>query len=160
MILLNTHLTRVIANKPIWVLGVSTRCGMSLHHVVYAMSPTVSSISTRFMPIDRQRYPKNWIKIANSAKDAADWRCQHCRLLCLRPGQKPPFLNRSEWTKLTLSVHHANYSRRQPSRESNCFVYALPYSASQSSQALKCLARAIVNMVSRCGAEVSMAIFP
>ncbi len=62
------------------------------------------------MPIDRQRYPENWIKIALSVKEAAGWRCQHCGLKCLRPGEKPPSLSRSEWTRATLSVHHANFT--------------------------------------------------
>ena len=62
------------------------------------------------MPIDRKRYPKNWNQIAEYAKDAAGWRCQHCQRLCLRPGEKPPHLTRSEWTKATLSTHHANFT--------------------------------------------------
>jgi len=62
------------------------------------------------MPIDRQRYPQNWNQIALSVKNAAAWRCQHCRRLCLRPGSKPPHITRSEWTIATLSVHHANFT--------------------------------------------------
>ena len=62
------------------------------------------------MPIDRQRYPQNWNQIALSVKEAADWRCHHWRWLCLRPGEKPPSLTRSQWTKATLSVHHANFT--------------------------------------------------
>jgi hypothetical protein len=61
------------------------------------------------MPIDRKRYPQDWIKIAYSIKEAAQWRCQHCQRLCLRPGEKPSHLTRSEWTLATLSVHHANF---------------------------------------------------
>jgi hypothetical protein len=60
------------------------------------------------MPIDRQRYPKNWPDIALSVKEAAGWRCRHCHRQCLRPGEKPSYLTRSEWTAATLSVHHAN----------------------------------------------------
>ncbi len=61
------------------------------------------------MPIDRDRYPKNWTQLALTAKQAVGWRCQHCQRLCLRPGEKTPDLTRSEWTKLTLSVHHADF---------------------------------------------------
>ena len=61
------------------------------------------------MPIDRQRYPKNWNEIALIAKQTVGWRCQHCQRLCLRPGEKPSDLTRSEWTKVTLSVHHADF---------------------------------------------------
>lgn len=62
------------------------------------------------MPIDPKRYPKNWNQIATSVKEAAGWRCQHCQRLCLRSGEKPSSLTRSEWTKATLSVHHANFT--------------------------------------------------
>jgi predicted HNH restriction endonuclease len=62
------------------------------------------------MPIDRQRYPENWSDIALSVKQAADWRCRHCRKQCLRPGEKPKDFTRSEWTVATLSVHHANFT--------------------------------------------------
>jgi 5-methylcytosine-specific restriction endonuclease McrA len=60
------------------------------------------------MPIDRQRYPDNWSDIALLVKEAALWRCRHCSKQCLRPGEKPSYLTRSEWTIATLSVHHAN----------------------------------------------------
>jgi hypothetical protein len=62
------------------------------------------------LTINRKRYPKNWNEIATQAKLAAEWRCQHCHRLCLHPGEKPPSLNRSEWTMATLSVHHANFT--------------------------------------------------
>jgi len=62
------------------------------------------------MPIDRQRYPSNWLDIARTVKEAASWRCHRCRRQCIRPGEKPKELNRSEWTKLTLCVHHANFT--------------------------------------------------
>ncbi|MDZ4877721.1 MAG: hypothetical protein CLLPBCKN_007156 [Chroococcidiopsis cubana SAG 39.79] len=62
------------------------------------------------MPLDRQRYPQNWNQIALSVKQAAGWRCQHCQQICLRPGEKPDSLARSEWTLITLSVHHANFT--------------------------------------------------
>ena len=69
------------------------------------------------MPIDRKRYPKNWSQIALSAKEAAHWRCQHCQRLCLRPGEKPPTLSRSEWTHATLSVHHSNFTPEDNTEE-------------------------------------------
>ena len=62
------------------------------------------------MPIDRKRYPFNWSDIALYVKEAASWGCRHCRSLCLRPGEKPSYLTRSEWTVATLSVHHANFT--------------------------------------------------
>lgn len=74
------------------------------------LSDPASQSNFRIMPIDRERYPQNWIKIAKSVKDAAGWRCQHCQRLCLRPAEKQPSRSRSEWTKATLSVHHANFT--------------------------------------------------
>jgi predicted HNH restriction endonuclease len=60
------------------------------------------------MPMDRDRYPSNWSEIATAIKEKARWRCQHCGRQCYRPGEKPKDLTRSEWTTLTLSVHHSN----------------------------------------------------
>ncbi len=70
----------------------------------------VSQPNLQFMPIDTERYPKDWNKIAKDTKDAAGWRCQHCQRLCLRPAEKQSSRSRSEWTKVTLSVHHANFT--------------------------------------------------
>ena len=61
------------------------------------------------MPIDAQRYPKNWNEIALSVKEAAGWRCQCCGRICHKPGSRPEGLTRSEWTAFTLSVHHRNH---------------------------------------------------
>jgi len=69
------------------------------------------------MPINRKRYPDNWNQIALSAKEAASWCCQHCGQLCLRPGEKSSSLTRSEWTRATLSVHHANFTPEDNQRE-------------------------------------------
>ena len=67
-------------------------------------------------------------------------RCQHCQRLCLRPAEKQPDLCRSEWTKATLSVPERQlHTRRQPTRKSNCSVYALSFSPARSNQTLKCL---------------------
>lgn len=62
------------------------------------------------MPIYRKRYADNWEEIARAIKEASLWRCQHCGQNCLRPGEKPKGLSRSEWTVRTLSVHHANFT--------------------------------------------------
>jgi hypothetical protein len=69
------------------------------------------------MPIDSKRYPANWKQIAKDVKEAAGWRCQHCGQLCLRPGEKPSSPNRSEWTKAVLSVHHANFTPEDNTKE-------------------------------------------
>lgn len=69
------------------------------------------------MPIDQQRYPSDWNQIALSVKEASGWRCQHCQRFCLRPGEKSSSLKRSEWTKATLSVHHANFTPEDNAKE-------------------------------------------
>jgi hypothetical protein len=78
------------------------------------------------MPIDRERYPKNWNSIATSVKEAVGWRCQHCFRLCLRSEEKPPGLTRSEWTKATLSVPERQlHPRKQPAGKFNCSLYSV-----------------------------------
>ena len=62
------------------------------------------------MPIHRQRYPDNWSDIALAVKESSGWHCRHCGRQCLRPGEKPDSLTRSEWTAATLCVHHANFT--------------------------------------------------
>ena len=69
------------------------------------------------MPIDAQRYPKNWNEIALSVKEAAGWRCQCCGRICHKPGSRPEGLTRSEWTAFTLSVHHRNHLPEDNRRE-------------------------------------------
>jgi hypothetical protein len=77
------------------------------------------------MPIDRKRYPANWEQIAKDVKDAAGWQCQRCRQMCLRPGEKPDSLTRSEWTVATLSVHHANFTP-EDNAKSNLLALCTP----------------------------------
>ena len=63
------------------------------------------------MPIyDKNRYGDNWKDIALQVKQSANWRCKHCGKECLRPGEKPKEMSRAEWTLLTLSIHHANFT--------------------------------------------------
>ncbi|MBO3463279.1 HNH endonuclease [Aetokthonos hydrillicola Thurmond2011] len=69
------------------------------------------------MPIYRERYADNWQDIARQVKESAGWKCQHCGQQCLRPGEKPKGLSRSEWTMLTLSVHHSNFTPEDNRRE-------------------------------------------
>ncbi len=69
------------------------------------------------MPIHRERYPKDWNAIAHSVKSAADWKCQHCGKVCLRPGEKPKTTKRSEWTHMVLTVHHADFTPENNNQE-------------------------------------------
>lgn len=99
-------------------------------------TPLIFQQQSHFMPIDRQRYPKNWKQIALSVKEAASWRCQHCQRLCLRPGEKPASLTRSEWTVATLSVHHANFTP-EDNTKSNLLALCTPCHLSLHSRANK-----------------------
>ena len=61
------------------------------------------------MPIDAQRYPKNWKELALSVKEAAGWRCECCGKQCYRPGE-PKNLSRAEWSADILQVHHRDFN--------------------------------------------------
>jgi 5-methylcytosine-specific restriction endonuclease McrA len=39
------------------------------------------------MPMELDRYPEDWKKIALAVKEAASWICQHCGKPCRRPGE-------------------------------------------------------------------------
>ena len=56
------------------------------------------------MPMDKRRYPPEWKKIALEVKEAAEWCCEECGMLCRRPGE--PF----DTHKRTLTVHHINHT--------------------------------------------------
>jgi len=59
----------------------------------------------------KNRYTHDWKDIAFQVKEAAGWRCRHCRKQCLAPGQKVvEKLSRSERTMIALVVHHANFT--------------------------------------------------
>ena len=39
------------------------------------------------MPMNKQRKPPNWVRLATAKKDAADWCCEYCFKPCFRPGE-------------------------------------------------------------------------
>lgn len=55
------------------------------------------------MPMETDRYPKDWKKIALAVKEAAGWKCQECGKQCRKPGE--PF----DTHKRTLTVHHIDH---------------------------------------------------
>lgn len=55
------------------------------------------------MPMDRSRYPSDWVKIAFEIKVATDWKCEVCGKQCRRPTE--PF----DTHKRTLTVAHLNH---------------------------------------------------
>lgn len=67
---------------------------------------------------NRNRYPDNWNEIALKVKKEANWTCQRCGLECFPTKFLKHFTSTpSERTKLTLTVHHADYdpSNNHPS---------------------------------------------
>jgi predicted HNH restriction endonuclease len=61
------------------------------------------------MPVDKKRYPSDWQDIALSIKSEAQWCCRKCKKQCLRP-REGANLSKSEKAKLTLTVHHADFT--------------------------------------------------
>ena len=52
------------------------------------------------------RYPDNWTELALAVKESANWQCQRCGRLCLKPGETlPDTLKRRAYM---LQVHHWN----------------------------------------------------
>jgi predicted HNH restriction endonuclease len=52
-------------------------------------------------------YPSNWKELTITIKNSADWKCQKCGKVCIKPGDKIP----DGWTKSLrhahkLQVHH------------------------------------------------------
>jgi 5-methylcytosine-specific restriction endonuclease McrA len=56
------------------------------------------------------RYPKDWPDIALAVKKEANWICAKCGQQCLKPGDDTKHLTKSERMRLTLVVHHFNYT--------------------------------------------------
>ena len=54
-------------------------------------------------------YPKHWKELAKAIKEKANWCCQKCGRVCLRPGEKP---HTTKPRAYDLQVHHWN---RDPS---------------------------------------------
>ena len=52
------------------------------------------------------RYPKEWKQLSKSIKEKANWRCQKCGRVCLRPGEKPA--DNIKPRAYNLQVHHHN----------------------------------------------------
>jgi hypothetical protein len=106
----------------------------------------------RIMPIDSKRYPQNWIKIANSIKDAAERALSALSTVMSASSREtviPHPLRVDESNSLSPSRQF--HARRKSARKFNCPLYTLSFSPARSNQTLECLTRATVTMVSRCG---------
>jgi 5-methylcytosine-specific restriction endonuclease McrA len=55
------------------------------------------------MPMDRSKYPANWVEIAETIKDQAGWKCEKCGLQCRFPNEQ------FDTHKRTLTVAHINH---------------------------------------------------
>ena len=71
------------------------------------------------MPMERDRYPEDWERIASKVKESNGWRCEGCGKQCRRPGE--PF----DTHKRTLTVHHINH-RPEDCREENLVALCAP----------------------------------
>ena len=60
------------------------------------------------MPMEKNRYPAEWKKIALAVKEAAGWKCQACGKQCRKPGEKLGTPGRAGH-KYTLTVHHLDH---------------------------------------------------
>lgn len=55
------------------------------------------------MPIDRAKYPADWVRIANAIKEQTGWRCEKCGKQCRTPGES------LDTHRRTLTVAHINH---------------------------------------------------
>jgi hypothetical protein len=55
-------------------------------------------------PENRRRYPSNWVELATSIKETADWVCEKCGQQCRRPGEK------FDTHRRTLTVAHLDHT--------------------------------------------------
>ncbi|CAD5984941.1 HNH endonuclease [Planktothrix tepida] len=106
------------------------------------------------MPMDLNRYPKNWRAIALQVKEAADWTCQNCDRPCRHPGETWDELEKrvennwevyveidtkefgvvevSKFNRFTLTVSHLNHNPmdcRPENLRALCSVCHLKYDA-------------------------------
>ena len=70
------------------------------------------------MPMERERYPKNWEQIAQKVKETAGWKCAVCGKQCRRPGE--PF----DTHRRTLTVAHLNHTPEDVRTENLCAMCA------------------------------------
>ena len=86
------------------------------------------------MPMERERYPKNWSAIARRVKDDAGWKCAVCGKQCRKPGE--PF----DTHRRTLTVAHLDHTPENCNRGNLCPMCApchLAYDAEQHADSRK-----------------------
>ena len=55
------------------------------------------------MPMDKTKYPSDWVQIAQVVKNQASWKCEQCGLQCRLPGEQ------FDTHRRTLTVAHINH---------------------------------------------------
>ena len=83
------------------------------------------------MPMDRERYPVDWERIATAKKESVGWVCERCGKQCRKPGE--PF----DTHKRTLTVSHLNHTPEDVRPENLCAMCApchLRYDAQHHSE--------------------------
>jgi len=86
---------------------------------------------TAAMPMELERYPKDWKRIAFEKKQACGWRCERCGKQCRKPGE--PF----DTHRRTLTVAHLNHTPENCRAENLCAMCApchLRYDARQHAE--------------------------
>lgn len=71
------------------------------------------------MPMEIERYPKDWKNIAFNVKSKAKWKCQKCGKQCRWPGEQ------FDTHKRTLTVAHLNH-KPEDVREENLMAMCAP----------------------------------
>jgi heterodisulfide reductase subunit B len=88
------------------------------------------------MPYDRSLYPATWGRLALECKEAAGWKCEHCGLQCIRPGEATAHLSRSERAKRTLTAAHLDHDpqNQRPRLAALCSACHLRYDAPEKAR--------------------------
>lgn len=70
------------------------------------------------MPMEREKYPRDWEKIAAEKKESTGWKCEKCGKQCRRPGEA------FDTHRNTLTVAHLNHNPADIRPENLCAMCA------------------------------------
>ena len=83
------------------------------------------------MPMERNRYPKDWKRIATEKKESVGWVCEVCGMQCRKPGEK------FDTHRRTLTVAHLDHTPENCSPDNlkaMCAKCHLQYDARQHAE--------------------------
>ena len=86
------------------------------------------------MPMQKERYPENWNRIARAKKEDCGWVCEICGKQCRKPNE--PF----DTHRNTLTVAHLDHEPEHCEPENLCAMCApchLRYDAQQHAESRK-----------------------